>query len=55
MREGNRAPASLADAIEAVPADGWDEETLQRLRSIALELGRALRSIADANPSSGDD
>jgi hypothetical protein len=42
--------AAIADAIESVPADGWDEGTLDQLRSIALELGGALRRVAAANP-----
>jgi hypothetical protein len=46
--------AAIADAIDAVPADGWDETTLDQLRSIALEMGKALRAIAAANPNSDD-
>lgn len=48
-------PASIATAIEAVHADEWDQATLDQLRSIALELGSALRSVAAANPGAGDD
>ena len=46
--------AAIADAIDAVPADGWDESTLDQLRSIALELGKSLRAVAAANPRSDD-
>ena len=47
-------PAAIADAIDAVPADGWDETTLEQLRSIALELGKALRAVEAANPRRDD-
>jgi hypothetical protein len=47
-------PAEIAGAIEAVPAGDWDEQTLDQLRSIALELGKQLRAIAAMNPH-GDD
>ncbi|MCU1361567.1 MAG: hypothetical protein JWN99_2856 [Ilumatobacteraceae bacterium] len=43
-------PSSIASAIEAIPADAWDDATLDQLRSIALEMGSGLRSIAAANP-----
>ncbi|MCX6521881.1 MAG: hypothetical protein NTZ21_14585 [Actinobacteria bacterium] len=46
-------PASIADAIEAMPAAGWDDE-LAELRTIALELGRELRAVAAANPDLAD-
>jgi hypothetical protein len=46
-------PAAIADAIEAVPADGWGDE-LSELRTIALELGRELRAVAAANPDLAD-
>jgi hypothetical protein len=39
-------PGAIADAIEAVPADEWDEPTLTSLRSAALDIGRLLRAIA---------
>jgi hypothetical protein len=39
-------PGAIADAIEAVPADEWDEATLTSLRSTALDIGRLLRAIA---------
>lgn len=38
--------ASIADAIEAVPADAWNESTLTSLRSAALDIGRLLRAVA---------
>ncbi len=41
-------PTRIADAIDATPADAWDEATLDRLRDIALDLGRELRKITDA-------
>lgn len=47
-------PSTIAAAIEAVPADDWDEGTLDELRSIAMDLGSSLRSIASANPDSDD-
>jgi hypothetical protein len=43
-------PAAIADAIDAVPADDWSDDTLNSLRSIALDLGSALRAVAAANP-----
>jgi hypothetical protein len=39
-------PSAIADAIEAVPADAWDEAVLTSLRSTALDIGRLLRAIA---------
>lgn len=39
-------PNAIADAIEAVPADAWDETVLTSLRSTALDIGRLLRAIA---------
>src|SRR5829696_88877 len=47
-------PAEIAGAIEAVPAGDWDEQTLDQLRSIALELGRVLRAVAAMNPHGKD-
>ena len=38
--------AAIADAIEAVPADAWNESTVASLRSAALDIGRLLRAIA---------
>jgi hypothetical protein len=46
-------PAHIADAIEAVPADAWGDE-LAELRTIALDLGAAIRQIAAANPDIDD-
>jgi hypothetical protein len=46
-------PGAIADAIEAVPADEWDEGTLTSLRSTALDIGRLLRAIAAV--AEGDD
>ena len=47
-------PVVIADAIDAVAADDWSDDTLNSLRSIALDLGRALRAVADANPKRDD-
>ena len=46
-------PAAIADAIEDVPADSWNEATLTSLRSAALDIGRLLRAIAAV--AEGDD
>jgi hypothetical protein len=46
-------PSAIADAIEAVPADAWDETVLTALRSTALDIGRLLRAIAAV--AEGDD
>jgi hypothetical protein len=49
-------PEAIADAIEAVPADAWDEPTLNSLRTAALDIGRLLRAIAAAaEDARGDD
>ena len=48
-------PGAIASAIDDVPADAWDEATLDQLRSIALEMGREIRGIAAANPNADDD
>lgn len=39
-------PGAIADAIEAVPAEEWDEAVLTSLRTTALDIGRLLRAIA---------
>jgi hypothetical protein len=39
-------PAAIADAIEDVPADAWEDSTLTALRGAALDIGRLLRAIA---------
>jgi hypothetical protein len=46
-------PGAIADAIEAVPADAWDESTLASLRTAALDVGRLLRAVAAV--AEGDD
>jgi hypothetical protein len=38
-------PTTIAGAIEAVPADAWDDATLAALRSTALDIGRLLRAM----------
>jgi hypothetical protein len=38
-------PALVADAIDAVPAEGWADLDLDGLRTIALDIGRLLREI----------
>jgi hypothetical protein len=45
---------AIADAIEATPADAWDESTLNSLRTAALDVGRLLRAIAAAAEAAGD-
>jgi hypothetical protein len=40
-----RVGAVVADAIAATPSDAWDDERLERLRSLALDGGRLLRQI----------
>ena len=47
-------PGAIADAIEDVPADSWNEATLTSLRSAALDVGRLLRALA-AVAEDGDD
>ncbi|HEY7626532.1 MAG TPA: hypothetical protein VH761_05670 [Ilumatobacteraceae bacterium] len=37
---------AIAQAIELVPADAWDADTLNGLRTGALDLGRLLRALA---------
>jgi hypothetical protein len=46
--------AAIGQAIEAVPADEWDQSTLDQLRAIALDLGAALRQIAAHNAHPDD-
>jgi len=48
-------PGAIADTIEAVPADEWDEETLSALRTTALDIGRLLRAIAAVAEGNSDD
>ncbi len=47
-------PGAIADAIEDVPADAWEESTLASLRSCALDIGRLLRAIAAVAESDRD-
>lgn len=44
---------AIADAIDATPADAWDEATLNSLRTTALDIGRLLRAIAAAAEDAG--
>ena len=39
------APSAVADAISAMHADQWNDATLDRLRTIALDIGRLVRHI----------
>ena len=48
-------PAAIADAVDALPADSWDDDTLNSLRSTALDIGRLLRAIAAVAEGDGDD
>ena len=41
---------AIAAQIERTPIDDWDDTQLDRLRALALEVGRLLRSIADLTP-----
>ena len=47
-------PSAIADAIGAVPADGWDDSVLDSLRHNALEIGRVLRQIEDIAQAAAD-
>lgn len=44
-------PFAVADAIDAVHPEEWDDARLDALRQVALDLGHALRDLADALPS----
>jgi hypothetical protein len=39
-------PEAIANAIESVPADAWELDTLNALRASALDIGRLLRAMA---------
>jgi len=39
--------SAVADRIDRVHADEWDDARLESLRASALEVGRVLRSIAE--------
>lgn len=43
----------VADAIGAVHAKDWNDETLASLRSIATEIGTMLRDLAALSPEPG--
>jgi hypothetical protein len=53
LMRADREPGAIADAIDAVPADAWNEGTLNSLRDTALDIGRLLRAIAAV--AEGDD
>jgi hypothetical protein len=55
LMHAGKDPASIADAIDAVPADGWDETTLSALRTAALDIGRLLRAMAAVAEGHGDE
>jgi hypothetical protein len=38
-------PASIADAIEAMPPARWDEDLLDDLRRRTLDVGRVVRQV----------
>jgi hypothetical protein len=40
-------PASIADAIEAVPPARWDEDLLNDLRRRTLDVGRVVRQVEE--------
>ena len=40
--------SSIADAIDAIPADEWDESLLDELRGLAVDIGRTLRTLTAA-------
>jgi hypothetical protein len=48
-------PGGIADAIEAIPADEWNDETLSALRTTALDVGRLLRAIAAVAEGNSDE
>ncbi len=48
-------PASIATAIDALPADQWTDGQLGALRAVALEIGRSIRAVAAANPDPESD
>ena len=48
-------PEAIADAIESVPADAWELDTLNSLRSAALDIGRLLRAMAAVADSASDE
>ncbi len=43
-------PLAVADAIEAVHPEEWDDARLDGLRQVALDLGHALRDLAEVVP-----
>ncbi len=47
--------ASIAAAIEQMPADQWDEAALDELRAAALDIGHEIRRIAAELASPNDD
>jgi hypothetical protein len=47
-------PEAIADAIESVPADAWELDTLNSLRAAALDIGRLLRAMAAVTDGESD-
>jgi hypothetical protein len=45
---------SIADAINRIPADKWDQAVLDGLRGIALEVGAQLRQLAAQHHAADD-
>ena len=39
-------PETIATAVAAMPADHWDPAVLDRLRTIALDLGGVIRQVS---------
>jgi hypothetical protein len=42
-----RTGAAIADHIEAVRAEDWDGERLDRLRHLAVEIGATIRNVEE--------
>jgi hypothetical protein len=55
LMHASRDPEKIADAIHDVPPDAWDADTLNSLRTIALDIGRLLRAMAAVTDGNDDD
>jgi hypothetical protein len=49
------APADIAHALEARPADDWAGDALTRLQALALRIGPVIRAVADAAEQAADE